>query len=142
MQDNNPYGNCLFYSANALSRIVTKMGEEEFAVTGLTPSYAFILLIVCNQPGIATNNICKLMNLTPSTVTRLLDKLEALEYVERKTETKFTYIFPTTKGKDLEPVINQVWQNLNNKYVELLGKSNYKKLTEQIFKACIKMDEK
>ena len=36
---NNPLECCLYFTANSLARNITRMGEEEFAVLGMTPSY-------------------------------------------------------------------------------------------------------
>lgn len=32
---------CLYFSANRIARLLTKMAEEEFAVTTLPPTYGF-----------------------------------------------------------------------------------------------------
>ena len=71
------YCGCLYYSANALSRMMTKMADEAFAKTGLAPSYAFMLMSINHKPGIHPKELSEHMQLTPSTVTRLLEKLEA-----------------------------------------------------------------
>jgi len=49
---NNIYCKCLLYSANALSRAITKMAEEEFSVVELAPSYAFVVMTVNSNPGL------------------------------------------------------------------------------------------
>ena len=81
--EKSPYCNCLYYSANALSRLMTRMADEEFALAGVSSSYAFLLMTVNGQPGIQPKEISQKMQLTPSTVTRLVEKMEARALLER-----------------------------------------------------------
>ena len=76
MTDKTPYCKCLYHSANALARIITKMADEEFSAVSLAPSYAFVVMTVNKNPGILAGELAEIMMLTPSTVTRLVEKLE------------------------------------------------------------------
>ena len=96
------YCHCLYYSANALARVLTKLAEDEFASTGLAPSYAFLLMTVNDEPGIQPKEISEHMQLTPSTVTRLIEKMEHKGLLERKSLGKFTRVYPTEKSKALD----------------------------------------
>ena len=42
MADESYLHDCLFFTTNRLSRAITKMAEEEFAMTGLTPMYGYV----------------------------------------------------------------------------------------------------
>lgn len=126
---------CLYYSANALGRIMTKMAEEEFAVTGIAPSYAFLLMTVNSSPGIQPKDISEAMLLTPSTVTRLIEKLEHKGLVERKSVGKTTEVYPTEKSLKLNNKIKSAWSNLYDRYSEILGEEEGKRLTAEIYKA-------
>ena len=95
------YCTCLYYSANALSRKLTKMAEDAFASTGLAPSYAFLMMSINKQPGLHPKELSEIMMLMPSTVTRLIEKLELKGLAERKYEGKYTYVLPTKNGKKL-----------------------------------------
>ena len=70
------YCTCLYHSANAFARVISKMADEAFAPTGLSTSYAFLLMTVNETPGIQPKIISCHMQLTPSTVTRLIEKME------------------------------------------------------------------
>jgi len=140
-ETDNQYCNCLYYSANALARIITKMAEEEFAVVQLAPSYAFLLMAVNGKPGIQPMEISKIMMLTPSTVTRLIEKMEFKGYLERKIIGKFTEVHPTKKSISINGDIKKAWQNLLTHYERVLGKDESKKLTTEIFEAALKLQE-
>lgn len=120
--EDSKYCNCLYYSANALGRVMTKMAEEEFAITGLAPSYAFLLMSVNDKPGIQPKGLSEQMQLTPSTVTRLIEKMEHRGFVERKSAGRITEVFPTAKSQELDPKIKEAWQNLYKRYSGILGK--------------------
>jgi DNA-binding MarR family transcriptional regulator len=132
---NSKYCGCLYYAANALGRIMTKMAEEEFAVTGLKPSYALLLLSVNEKSGIQPKELCEHMQLTPSTVTRLIEKLELKGLVERKSAGRATQVFATEKGRALDGKVKTAWKSLYKRYSEALGEETAKKLTSDTYAA-------
>jgi len=138
--DKSTYCRCLYYSANALARILTKMAEEEFAPTGLAPSYGFLLMNVNAHPGIQPTEVAQHMMLAASTVTRLVEKMEDEGYLKREREGKTIHIYPTAKCKRLDPKIKECWQALYARYAELLGKQESQKLTQDIFSAALKLE--
>jgi len=133
------YCGCLYYSANALARIMTKMADEEFAITGLSSSYALLLLTVNSKPGIQPTEISEEMQLTPSTITRLIEKMEQKNLLERKIIGRNTAVYPTEKSKELESKIKEAWGNLYRRYSELIEEEEAKKLTASIYSAVKKM---
>lgn len=134
-QNDNPYCKCLYYSANALGRIMNRMADQAFAATGLSASYAFLMMTVSHQPGISPKAISEHMLLSPSTVTRLIEKMEHKGYLKRQVEGKYTRVFTTEAGQALVPQIKQAWQSLYRKYSELLGEETGKQLTADIYQA-------
>ncbi len=133
------YCGCLYYSANALARNMTRMAEEEFGRTGLAPSHAFLVMIVNETPGIHPKEISEEMMLTPSTITRLVEKLESKQLVERRSCGRGTEVFPTAKSKKLQPLIEQSWRGLLERYSGILGKRNSKKLAAEVYNAALKL---
>lgn len=134
------YCGCLYYSVNALSRLMTKIADEEFAVTGLSSSYAFLLMTVNNKPGIQPKEISEQMQLTASTITRLIEKMEQKKLLVRKSTGRSTEVFPTDKSMALNNHIKEAWKNLYNRYSELLGEAEAKKLTADIYGAVNKLE--
>lgn len=134
------YCSCLYYSANALSRIMTKMADECFTVTGLTSSYAFLLMTVNGQPGIQPKEISVHMQLTPSTVTRLIEKMEHRGLLTRTHIGRTTEVYPTQASLDLNDKIKMAWAELYKKYTEILGKEDGDKLAQLISDAIRKLE--
>ena len=118
---------------------MTQLADECFSTTSLAPSYALMLLSIIKNPAIQPRELCKVMQLTPSTVTRLIEKLESKGLVLRRVKGKHTYVSATDKGNRLEDQIEGAWNDLFLRYRELLGVEKVKVLTDDIFKAYQKL---
>jgi DNA-binding MarR family transcriptional regulator len=134
-KDPNPYCRCLFYAANALARNLTRISEEAFAPTGLAPSLAFVLMTVNRQPGIQPSEVAQVMRLSPSTVTRLVEKLEAKGLLRREAQGKSILIHPTVVGIGLQPALEAAWQRTHTVYSDALGEEPAQQLAGEIFAA-------
>ena len=134
------YCTCLYYSANALSRTMTRISDEEFAKVGLGSSYAFLLMTVNEKQGIQPTEISEQMQLTPSTVTRLIEKMEFRGLLKRESEGRSTKVFSTEAGQDLQPRLKEAWQSLYKRYSEVLGKEKATHLTADIYDATQKLE--
>lgn len=126
---------CLLFSANALSRAITAIGDEEFGRFGMCYSHAYMLCEVVGQPGITPSELSETLYLTPSTITRLVEKLEQKQLVRRESEGKKTLIYPTSEGIALQPEIAEAWDRVGKHYSELIGETDVCRLTQQVFKA-------
>ena len=134
------YCNCLYYSSNALSRILTKMADDAFKAVGLAPSYAFLLMTVNEKPGIQPGEISEEMQLSPSTVTRLVEKMENQGYLKRISEGRATNVEPTQESLDMHGQILEAWKQLNERYSDILGARYSEVLTEMTYKAAEKLE--
>lgn len=140
MKEKSKYCNCLYFTSNALARLMTKIADEEFSSSGLTTSYAFVLMTVNDKPGIQPTEISQQMMLTPSTVTRLIDKLESKRYLKREYEGKQAKVFPTEKSLVLDKKLRESWHKLFVKYSDMLGENMSIDLTSNISKAVEKLE--
>lgn len=138
-QEDSKYCGCLYYSANALARVMTKLAEDAFATTGLAPSYAFLLMSVNEKPGIQPKEISEHMQLAPSTVTRLIEKLEYKGLLTRNSCGRATEVLPSAEGKQLQPKLKAAWRDLHARYEELIGEETAKRLTAEIYEVSKKL---
>lgn len=132
--------NCLYFTVSHLSRTINRMAEEAFAPTGLSPTYAFLLMLTAEKPGITQTELCSALNLMPSTLTRFIDKLEAKKLVIRQSEGKNSLIYLTDTGRALQPDIIEAWGKLYHKYSKILGYEDGDELTKIIYEAARKLD--
>jgi MarR family transcriptional regulator, organic hydroperoxide resistance regulator len=137
----NRYGACLLFAANALARAITAMGEAEFGTLGLAHSHAYLLRAVVDEPGMTPSCLSEMLHLTPSTITRLVEKLEARQLVVRSTEGKNTLIRPTPAGVALYPDLLAAWDRLWDRYTALLGPEAAQGLAKQIFSAAQALED-
>ena len=129
--------NCLYFTANSLSRVITKMAEQEFMGTGLSPSHAFLIMLVNEHPGILQKVLCEKLNLAPSTVTRFVDTLVYRGFLTRQTQGKSTMVFPTEAGEALQDAIHKAWKSLYVRYSDVLGLEQGNDLTARVDQASI-----
>ncbi len=132
---------CLFFTANSLARVITKMGEEEFSTLGMTPSYAFLLTLAIEQPGISQKELAANLHMAPSTVSRFVDALVHRGLISKTNEGRNTYIFPTEEGESCKDDIGKAWLRLYERYSRILGKEQGDLLTEMAAKASRKLSE-
>ena len=132
---------CLYFTANSLSRVVTRMAEESFMSTGLSPSHAFLLMLVNEQGSVVQKDLARQLHLAPSTVTRFVDQLEKKGLSQRRSEGKSTHVTSTAAGKALQGPIEKAWKDLYHRYSKILGEENGIELTRIIDEAAAKMVE-
>lgn len=127
--------NCLYFQTNSLSRVLSGMADKAFKSVGLSTSHAFLLMKVYDEPGIQPSQLSEVLQLTPSTITRLIEKMEYQGYVERISEGRATRVEPTTKCKVKVSEIRKAWTGLQEHYREKLGDRYTEVLTEMAYKA-------
>lgn len=131
---------CLYFSTNSLARLITRLADEEFRVTGLSPAHAFVMMVVIDKPGIAPGEISNRLQIAPSTVTRFIDQLERKELLKRESEGKTVKIFSSQKGKELQENIDSAWKGLHDRYTNILGDKYSDVLTQLINDAIKKLE--
>lgn len=130
---------CLYFTANSLARVITRMAEEEFRPTSLSPSHAFLMMLVNDHPGITQKALGEQLQLAPSTVTRFVDALAHRGFLTRQTEGKTTMVHATVDGEMLRAPIAKAWESLHQRYVEVLGLRHGDALTAMIDEASAKL---
>lgn len=134
------FNNCLYFTVNKLSRAITKMAEDSFVKTGLSPTHAFLMMLVIEKPGISQSELAEALHLKPSTITRFVDKLVEKGFIERKTEGKRSLNYPTEKGNETLKDIKEGWKILFRSYSDILGEEEGKALNKLINEAGKKLE--
>lgn len=111
---------CLFFSTSKLAREFGKIAEEAFAKTGLSPSHALLLYLVNTKKESQQKELGETLHLTPSTITRLIEKLERRRLVEKQSVGKQVYLKPTPEGLAMHDEIMIAWDKLHEKYSNIL----------------------
>lgn len=119
---------CLFFTVGKLNRILIKIADEEFRFTGLSPTYGFLLMAVNEQGEISQKELGEILHLTPSTVTRFIEKLKMKHLVTSKSDGRTSLIKPTDKGLQLQKELESAWDNVHQRYADILGKEEEDRL--------------
>lgn len=131
----------LFFLTGALSRKLTNQADEVFATVGLSSSHALLLWVIDNNPDIQPSQLAEQMQLKPSTITRLVQKLERRGLVVKQSEGRSTAIRCTGEGEELAADIVQKWERLIQQKTEQLGDRYVEVLSEMIANALESMDK-
>jgi DNA-binding MarR family transcriptional regulator len=133
------YSQCLYFTANSLARKIEKLAQESWSKVDLSPSHAYLLMMVIEEPGVQPGFIAEHLQLQPSTVTRLIEKLEEKKLLIRTTEGKLTNVYPTPKGKELSPVLKECMNEFYSSYAAVLGKEESARLVQNMGKVADKL---
>jgi len=134
------YCKCLYFTANALARKIEKLAMESWSKVDLSPSHAYLLMLVAEEPGIQPTSLSEHLQLQPSTITRLLEKLESKKLLVRTYEGKLTNVYSTPKGKDLLPKLKECLNEFYSRYSEILGKEESARLVQNMGRIADKLE--
>jgi DNA-binding MarR family transcriptional regulator len=134
------YCKCMYFSANALARKIEKLAGDCWKKINLSPSHAYLLMVVVEDPGVQPGALADELQLTPSTITRLIEKLEEKKLVVRTTEGKVTNVYPTPKAKELYPKLKECSKHFYEIYSGVLGKEESARLVQNINKLADKLN--
>ncbi|MEO8174709.1 MAG: MarR family winged helix-turn-helix transcriptional regulator [Sediminibacterium sp.] len=135
------YCSCLYFTANALARKVEKIAIESWKKVDLSPSHAYLLMLALDEPGIQAGRLAEQLQLTPSTVSRLLQKLETKKLVIRAAEGKQINVYPTQKAREMKPLLKECIDDANEKYSKILTKEESKQLIKNMSQVADKMED-
>ncbi|MFT3825649.1 MAG: MarR family winged helix-turn-helix transcriptional regulator [Chitinophagaceae bacterium] len=135
------YNQCLYFVSNALARKVEKLANESWKKVDLSPSHAYLLMLVIDNPGMQPGALSEELHLSPSTITRLIEKLEDKKLVVRIMEGKTTNVYPSPKGKSLRPTLLECRDEFYTAYAKILGDKDSKTMVENMVKIADKLED-
>lgn len=134
------YAQCLYFTSAALARKVEKLATQTWKAVDLAPSHAYLLMAVLEEPGMQPSALSAELHLQPSTITRLIEKLEKKGLVYRTFEGKMTNVYPTPKAKALQPEMKVCVQQFSQQYADLLGTEESSRLVQDMAKIADKLN--
>lgn len=78
--------------------------------------------------------------MSPSTITRLVEKLEDKHLARRVSEGKSTLVFPTPASVALDGQVRSAWSELYRRYVNMLGEEAAHHLTTLVYNSALKLE--
>ena len=138
----HPYGKCLYFTANAVARQISKLADEAIAGTGLCPSGALLLSLVVDRPGIAPSEAAEVLHLAPSSVTRFADQLERKSLVERRPSGRQVCLHPTKVGRAKLLEVQSSWEQLHQRYSEIVGAEAGERIAQELCRVAERLSAK
>ncbi|MGI5958482.1 MAG: MarR family winged helix-turn-helix transcriptional regulator [Massiliimalia sp.] len=89
--------------------------------SGLAP----FIMITCENGKMTQNRFCELLDISKSTVTKMLSKLEALGYVtrvENQDDARSVDVYPTQKAREIYPYLISIGQDWMDEITQGLTK--------------------
>ena len=126
------YSGCMYFVSNSLARKMEKLAVNAWKPFNLSPSHAYLLMIAIENPGVQPMELSNELDLQPSTITRLIEKLEEKKLVLRITEGKQTSVYATPNAKNIYPKMKQCASVFTESYFEILGKEQSEKLVKNM----------
>ncbi len=130
----------MYFVSNALARKIEKIAQESWDRVNLSPSHAYLLMLVLENPGIQPMALSEELHLSPSTITRLVEKLELKKLLIRIAEGKLTNVYPTPKAKELVPKLKHCVDGFYASYSSILGKEESAKLVQSMNRIADKLE--
>jgi MarR family transcriptional regulator, organic hydroperoxide resistance regulator len=134
------YCKCMYFSSHALARRIEKLAVEAWKKVDLSPSHGYLLMLVIDEPGIGPSALVEQLLLTPSTITRLMEKLEEKKMVVRASVGKATHVYPTPKAKELHSRLKECLKEFYEKYSGILGKEESAKMVQTMNRVTDKLN--
>jgi DNA-binding MarR family transcriptional regulator len=131
----------MYFVSNALARKIEKIAIQSWKKVNLSPSHAYLLMLVIDEPGIQPTALSEELQLQPSTITRLIEKLEQKKLLARTYEGKMTNVYPTPKAKELLPKLKQCVADFYENYSSVLGKEESAKLVQSMNRIADKLPD-
>ncbi len=109
---------CLYYLVSRVTLVVTAALRKALAEAGVgevKPAYLGVLLSLWRDDGLRANVLGRRAGLEPSSVTGLVDRMEAAGLVERRpdpSDRRAQTIWLTAKGRGLEAAVVSVVDGL------------------------------
>ena len=126
---------CLYFNTTALARVLEREWTRAFKPFGLTPSQAFMLRLVLQQPGSLQSELAKEMVIARPTATRVLDGLQKLELVERRptaNDARELAIFPTAAASAMEQELNTASGEVTRRLKKELGPDGFSQVVANV----------
>ena len=131
----------IFFLTSAFARKLGNQADEIFETVGLSSSHALLLHLVNQNPEVQPSQLAEILHLKPSTITRLVQKLERRGLIEKQSAGRATNIVCTNDGVNTAENVENKWESLIQQKREELGERYVEVLSEMISNALDTLEE-
>lgn len=123
---------CIYFNSNAFVRHLNRIWDEAYKPTGLSAPHAYVLRLVCHQPGITQKQLGAQLHLEKSTVTRFVSVLEGKGLLHRQAgeSGREVRVKVSAAGKRLGKHLDEIGAGLHTHLRKQLGASQVEDLVK------------
>ena len=130
--------NRLSYMIFQVAKTHRGLAGELLCPSGLYPGQEILLMHLWDKDGQTQSALIGLMGIDPSTVTKMVQRLEAEGHISRtpsETDRRAIIVKLTASGRNLKSKVEKMWTMLNEATVENLNDSEQAQLLHLLQKA-------
>ncbi len=128
---------CLNFVLTKAQQSVHQLFKAELVPYGVTPGQYAVLKCLWDQNGQTAKQLAERLYLDSSSVTGILDRMEAKNLIEKRADPKdrrALQVLLTDKGRELEEPLSKVIEEANEKALHSLDEVQSKSLKELLYK--------
>lgn len=128
---------CIFFQFAKANQLASRFLSQKVSDLNLTPVQALVLGFLHMEDQITSGELGKKTGLDSATLTGILDRLEAAEFIERRNnpdDRRSIHIHLTPKGSGLSKAVIEVIEAANKEFLQVLTKEEKRDLFEIIKK--------
>jgi DNA-binding MarR family transcriptional regulator len=111
----------LFSVVHDVAHLLRTRFDQQARAWGMTRAQCVILMHLHFHPGMTQNEMAAHCGIEPITVARLVDRLEASGFVERRTDPADRRINRLHLKPAAEPILEKIWQSRETSLQLLIG---------------------
>ncbi len=132
----------MYFGVARMHRIVSKVADDAFKSTGMSPTYGLLMMLLDAWKELTPSDISSSLDISPSTTTRFLDKLDRLGYISRRSEGIYSYVSLSPTGLQKLPEIKGTFEELEMKLSRMLTSRVANRIKPQIIDVATTIQEK
>ena len=113
---------CIYFNSNAFVRNLNRIWDEAYKPSGLSAPHAYLLRLVCHEPGITQKEAGRHLHLEKSTITRFVTVLEENGLLIRQAGAN---------GREVQLKVSAAGKRLG-KQLDEIGAGLYKRMRKQL----------
>lgn len=129
------FDRCLYFNTTALARTLEREWAKAFKPFGLTPSQAFMLRAIVEQPGLLQSELADALVISRPTATRTLDGLQKLDLIERWStdrDGRESSIHPSAAARELIKRVGTVSSDITRRIKRKLGTAHFDETVSKV----------
>jgi DNA-binding MarR family transcriptional regulator len=132
------FDHCLYFNTTALARVLEREWTKAFKPFGMTPSQAFMLRAVLNNPGMLQSELAATLAISRSTATRTLDGLQQMQLLVRaatERDGRESAIEPTELAVAMKEPLDAASGEVTKRLKKELGATHFDETVTKVKKA-------